>query len=56
MYTCGWFMLIYGKGQHSIEKQLSSKKKKKKNFLKAIAMITLFYSNEIPEKLQTEIQ
>ena len=27
VYTCGWFMLIYGRGQHNIVKQLSSNKK-----------------------------
>ena len=35
MYTCDWFMLMYGRSQHSIVKQLSSnlkkRKKKKKN-------------------------
>ena len=24
MYTCGWFMLMYGRGQHNIIKQFSS--------------------------------
>ena len=24
MYTCGWFMLMYGKNHHNIVKQLSS--------------------------------
>ena len=27
VYTCGWFMLMYGRNQHSIVKQLSSNKK-----------------------------
>ena len=31
MYTCGWFMLMYGRNQHNIVKQLSSNKK---NFFK----------------------
>ena len=33
MNTCGWFMLIYGRNQYNIVKQLSSKKnlKKKRN-------------------------
>ena len=30
MYTCGWFMLIYGRNQHSIVKQLSSNKQQQK--------------------------
>ena len=29
MYTCGWFMLMYGGSQQNIVKQLSSSKKKK---------------------------
>ena len=32
MYTCGWFMLMYGRNQHNIVKQLSSNKR----FLKII--------------------
>ena len=27
MYTCGWFMLMYGRNQHNIVKQLSTNKK-----------------------------
>ena len=33
MYTYGWFALSYGRNQHNIVKQLSSKKKKKKELL-----------------------
>ena len=33
MYTCGWFMLMYGRSQHNIVKQLSSNLKKIKNNL-----------------------
>jgi len=28
MYICGIFILMYGRGQHNIVKQLSSKRKK----------------------------
>ena len=28
--TCDWFMLMYGRNQHNIIKQLSSNKEKKK--------------------------
>ena len=31
VYTCGWFILMYSRGQHNIVKQLSSKKKTQKN-------------------------
>ena len=31
MYIYGWFMLIYGRNQHNIVKQLFSIKKKKEN-------------------------
>ena len=33
MYACGWFMLIYGRNQHNIIKQLSFNKKNLKNQL-----------------------
>ena len=28
MYTCDWFTLMYGRNQHNVVKQLSSKTKK----------------------------
>ena len=31
MYTCDWFMLMYGRNQHNIVKQLNSKLKTSKN-------------------------
>ena len=30
VYICGWFMFMYGRGQHNTVKQLSSKGKKRK--------------------------
>ena len=29
MYTCGWFMLMYGRNQHNIVKQIPCRKRKK---------------------------
>ena len=34
MYTCSWFMLIYGKNYHNIAKQLSFNQNKLINFFK----------------------
>ena len=36
--TCGWFMLLCGRGQHNIVEQLSSLKKKKLTHLKKTAV------------------
>jgi len=30
LYTCGWFMLMYGRNQYNLVKQLSSNKKNEK--------------------------
>ena len=45
MYTCGWFMLRFGRKQHNSVKQLSFKKKKKlkKGGMLAQLCLTLFY-------------
>ena len=41
--TCGWSMLMYGRGQHKVVQQLFSNLKKKKHQISEVFYITLEY-------------